>query len=1651
MLLDSWAPLRYRRSSMEQDTPLRRLASISGGLRSGPGTTEADLEEVHRLLAPKILRGFRENLTAPGAIVGRVDTPLEELALQESDHLQRVLTAAEKTLVQETLSAESLHLFRRELSLLTPELPTSVPPWAAGWAVERSLGPFLDAFGQPYWFDIRRALQQVVILAPDAQEIVLTMPQGRVDADGNFMLPAGSVWIRAKILAPHAPEHGFVGLKIQEGRLTVNGGGTVTGGGIVLSAGTELTLALTLEPPSPLAALASGPGLDAQDAVVSLPTRATLLIHIPETILVQMPARGGIIASDAAVTVYGVTCNLTFVEGVAATYNSELNRVLIPYRSAATTFAPASVRSQVFQPSGQTAVSRAAWALPVAVPPADAPQLGPVEGVGGLLLVLAPGLQATWSGLHSRVAGGVRTLNLAQTFLLIEPGRLTLKAQQAEAKRVTQTLQLWQESAAPRRCSIDLEFPQPVAVQFASHAATDPSEALLLNSVTAIAHLDQPISADGKRFALLSKQATAILSENSTSRFLRLGGPADLPPNGVEPTALVLTNLFLKTTQPLWLRLFGRLNGPSEIEQGSLHLGFGILAGIPMLPDPYASSWDIPYERLSRLGAGQATTANLAAVVTWTTPTAPSLQLQLLDQADASTLPRQLTTPVPDTPVAGFVRAARGEPAAEVASARERLLSLLETATDSGSEAFRLLDVSTHADQFGVSLASGNRTDQIAAPPANASSRPTIRGLDLVAPANTVRVLTLPAFQWEPIRNIPNPGAGTYPGLVVSDTDGGPTRLGIDTVKLVPVAPLPATADLLTAYNDLQQRPKVMALMTLPFGMIALAALQRNPQALSFRFQPRLLSNQPDFPGAELTGGLQLSLQAPESPLTGKEWPSFPGVTLQTRNYLDPSGATAGSVSALGQNIDLPFNANFGLAGPQQKVPVTRIDLSGYGASLFSDWRDPNVAIAEVGQVRFDALLGRTAYEVIQVNTYIPGCAARVVRIVIIERTGGGGVFRRDSRWIPVSDGLYDYASLKSKVPVPLVTTHPGVVKGFFNIRNIRDTDQMYRRTYPAPTGEVQLAAVLFDADVAIEGVIAGANSEGRVPVRDIVGYVQLAPAGIVLSDAQMDDLLKAKGPMGGAIDCVIDIGGSGLHMRLTQFALERALSASNQPQVVVAARGTVALPRVGQWGLTYRQTGDTEPHGLNPDAAIPLIQENSAVPGVAQPYRFADPAELFHPNAPAAEYGFLQSTDAQRLLIRMPKIEPGQHAITSAQPFLLADAYAMLGGVSLFPRPEACIPLPAGTTLEIKGSGRIRLSIPPQAGLPADSFTVTRPERLLTNQASSLTVRAIYADEKNNPTRITLKIDSDATPDWSISLGPISVLGDLDIFSGLMRIVGKISTESGKRSELHEPRLVFGGPMQPVQEFLNFLREVGLPLGLSFDLTNKTYQVHSTAVLKIPPPIPGPLEDQPDDIDIPGVGKLKGELKLGFGNKSESDAIKKLYAPMSQWRLYFELEGSVQFAPLPPLPAYGGVLLKCKVAGQSDGPTEIQLLAAGIVSIGGDLIALGKLSILEAEVEYSYGYVLLIKGSDIYLGIGIGMKAEVGLLEGLVEVEIATEFMAFPTRINTEVVTVKGQFSVGIELALGWVFNESIEVEGEFEKNVDWRLVAALVLFPVV
>ena len=114
-----------------------------------------------------------------------------------------------------------------------------------------------------------------------------------------------------------------------------------------------------------------------------------------------------------------------------------------------------------------------------------------------------------------------------------------------------------------------------------------------------------------------------------------------------------------------------------------------------------------------------------------------------------------------------------------------------------------------------------------------------------------------------------------------------------------------------------------------------------------------------------MRGGLQLRADAPKHPA---ESPVFRGATLQLDNVLRADGSPA-LAGTLGASVGKVFNSEFfydGTTGYNLRgVPVTRIEFSGYGASLFSRWQNPNAAIAATSQAFIDVYVGRTAHEVI--------------------------------------------------------------------------------------------------------------------------------------------------------------------------------------------------------------------------------------------------------------------------------------------------------------------------------------------------------------------------------------------------------------------------------------------------------------------------------------------------------------------------------------------------------------------------------------------------------------------------------------------------------------------------------------------------------------
>ncbi len=687
----------------------------------------------------------------------------------------------------------------------------------------------------------------------------------------------------------------------------------------------------------------------------------------------------------------------------------------------------------------------------------------------------------------------------------------------------------------------------------------------------------------------------------------------------------------------------------------------------------------------------------------------------------------------------------------------------VEDVWDSGlqlqREFFSLLDVSSNANQLGVSFGMAwqlIRTGSVRGEDGgvhsvdyNASAWNTafpflVEGMQVKLPANRVRAFTLPLMAWEPEINLTapdrdNPLDPNSPKLLMDPEagflyyadDGGPARIWNNNLVPVPLAPIPVTNGLIEDFKS-QPGNYTLATFTLPFGMKAISYISKHfvePQKPAIEnIRPRFRKNEGDNT-YKLEGGIQISLQAGRfgkpNPANPTEYDSdmFPGYTVQANNLLNWFGM-ASYASNLGHRVTEIFNNEF-LFGPlslssllkdSRGVPVSRMDITGYGASMFSNWLSPGAALAQTSQARFDVMLGRTGHEVIQVKSILYPWGIRVVRTITVFRTGSGFVFRTDSGWKAESDGLFDFSYSylkKGKDPFANLTAadfehieapyefHTGIIRGLFNVRNIKDAPSVTEYTSEnviAPNADylngvkgqiytnnaterhepVKCGGVYFDADVEIENVVQG-HINKRVVSKRILGYVQVAPAGKPLTAQQLKELLDLQnGSIGGDIDCVLDINKSSQQMRAARFDVAPSIDkAGAKPVFVVAARGQVFLPKDGSWSLVQHNAGSGEVTPLPTDTMVPLIRTAAWKKGNVvdnntlekQLVRVAHPMEILRdPSADTINFGYLQATATQKALFLTPAYGLNIDKMLSKTPPVFADAYRLMTGNGIFP-----------------------------------------------------------------------------------------------------------------------------------------------------------------------------------------------------------------------------------------------------------------------------------------------------------------------------------------------------------------------------------------------
>jgi len=1369
------------------------LTSVDHLLPLSPTNTKG-LDDLKRQL-PEVLKSQDIENALPGGL-----NLLDKYTIQSE-----LLTAAGKGVagagsstapaVQQAGGEIGLQVFRREVPVVSGLSSASVPSWAAGMAIDHTIGPLKDSNGRLYWFDFYPVVQRVSVVFGTTATLQVPIT-GVLTAAQQYTLSAGSLWMLSQLLANAAPAGGFTGLRIKGGTIRFSQPVSVSGNSII-AAGGSCNIEVELDQPA-AATSAAAAGRDAKQLVINLPSKA------------GFTCSGAAIRVEAATEMSQKVYKQPYQYGLIhqpVTYAPALGQLLVPYQAKENTFAVAGAAANLFTPQGQAPITASAWGLPVTV--ASITQLGEAEGIGAIVMAIGKGITAQWNGLERMPA------QLNNAYVVTKPGEIAIMATAATATSSRQQFALWNQTPTVAS-TITADYSQAFTLLYI--CASSGAEVVFLNQVGIDAALDRPVDASGQPpvidivsgaiqlIDLADQGYVAIEATNIVAQWVQAN-----PGQPVPAVPLALCNAFIETTPVNAFLLFAKWDGGQHLTNGLLLLDSLVYYLFPILPDPYVTNMPAPVS----IGRGVAGVAGFADVAI---NNSPVLEFITFVTWQTTQVTDTVYVLVPGNGASALLNTATSRAGTQEALRTNELRVLFNQALAVENEQYYLLDVSTNSDWFGVGIAIG-----AARTTANSVFPLFIDGINLVTAAHNTRIYTLPQVQWEPLQTIPNPDVTpAFPLFTGFDDTGLPTIVGTESYQLVPIAPRPVIKTFVDQYNTATPQSLAM-LFSLPFGMNATAILD-NPNDPTQQ-GATLGYNQPVFNSPQnLEGGLQLSVIA-TSPDSGAqaESPHLKGATIQTRNLIDwatglPAIANGQQLSALGPDVDFIFNNELNPGGANPRVPLERMDLSGYGASIFSNWLNPAARIAATSQVEFDVLRGRTAHEVVQVKSLLYPWAVPVVRTITIQRTSGGGVTRYDSGWVAQGPGTYDFSytdesGTHHNNPFEF---HPGVVQGVYNVTEISDTGVIYT------AGAVEMAEVFFNADVLVEDVVSGASND-YLPSTGQRGFVQLAPSGMPLTPQQFCTFLDQEDGLGGPVDGIINVGGSGELMRVTSVKVN-GIAYNGQNFFVSAGYGSLQLPGESSWSLVQRDTtGNIVP--LDPDAGLPVIRENSTRrhlglhPPVTinYPYRFADPIDLKNASAPLTDYGLLQSAGSEKVLFLRPAISSGDTNIKSDLPPYFADCYAISLSKSVFPAVNETFALGSGgTNLAIQGAGKLQLTSGGSYTAPAG---YTRD--LLNNGGSRVYINYSDVVDGAGNTQVNYQFDSTAAVPWQASVQNHSIVIDLMSFKSLVSVSSSFSTQSGGTPQLSQPLVKFGPDLQPLIDLLSFFGGASMAAPMLISMTN--------------------------------------------------------------------------------------------------------------------------------------------------------------------------------------------------------------------------------------
>ena len=1080
---------------MNENSLLALLARLCGDISINDNQDTNAIMELQQAVASAIINEPGLSFSNSFQFEQLDNFSTHHLDTADLQHLNNVLQGVQEN---QQLIDTTIRVFRRRVPFVSSQLRDSVPEWARGAQISKTLGPFTGRDGIKYWFDLYRIIPVVQVWLQGAAQpfILLPLEVGNllnIRGPQTYNIPKGSVWIHADLFSTTAPDNLFCGLTVAGGTLKFTGPLSVNASNqLIVPNGMEAAVNLNLEQKVITDVSPDDNGIDIKEATIELPkTLNFTLNHTGQSLE----------AAAASWNLYGQAINFVFDNTRPMRWSPEINRILLPYKADVTELDVLQCKSAVCTVSGKAPIVESLWGLSAAVININAPLQA--DGTGAMAVVILQGIEASWMGLKDANLFEKSSAQLKNALVMLMPGRINIATLFASNPGGKQRYNCWQQTITgiekPMQY-IDLQYTKQFFFFYDSLQKGTESVAAQANCFNSI---DKPVQVNGVPFKVESLQTIFTLSVSKDLQIVFLYDddiikdnflktykliPGAVPVITFETTALALNNALLTVSPVYGMLLYGDLKTEDSFDKSVLIYSFGLLQYLPTLPDPYAANVSLLKRRTfrGRLANNEdqvnkhsfsEINAMLVCIMNWQNMDAPSVNFFLGDKpanaalANAATINNDgirigniknqeliganirnnLSSTLAKQNKNWQFTSEDNEGAAAMLNNDMMAMMRLHDGLSQGNitpfrNAFTLLDVSTNADLMGVSLGFSNdrlifeRTHDVLD---DTNANPiSIIGMDVHATSKLVQLYALPQISWEPVINITtditNPAKDPLPGLLYFLNDGAPAQIANTGNQPVPLAPIPLSKRLTEWYKE---KPDFSAwsFFTLSYGMLAIAKYQKQADGNS----PLLELIEKKFPKGIHTA-LQIKTVGLDDPINKNK--KFFGSAHQlenTYNLFFPGPAR----SMLSDSVTQIFNLGFGTPNGfdlNKYVPLERYDFSGYGANVFSHWANAGADVGQTSQALFDVWKGRTAHEIIQVRSIIySACGGRisVVRTITIYRGSNGFPWRFDSGWQPESDGIYDFRT-KSE-PTRNYTFHPGIVEGAYNVRNIKEDNTL--------------------------------------------------------------------------------------------------------------------------------------------------------------------------------------------------------------------------------------------------------------------------------------------------------------------------------------------------------------------------------------------------------------------------------------------------------------------------------------------------------------------------------------------------------------------------------------------------------------------------------